>query len=155
LLFADWPKQYFLGCTSEWVHLAWASAGLFGVSMLSKEVYSSLCLFLSIFYSVFQRCSTRDEISFPVGQSNSKKRSKFSKNSKFQNFKNFITFFINFINFKFITFKNRHKLEYTSRDVYSLNARHAYSEVELRKCCLGQSAKSKISYHLLIVFIKW
>jgi hypothetical protein len=24
-----------------------------------------------------------------------------------------------------------------------------YSEVELRKCCLGQSAKSKIPYHLI------
>jgi hypothetical protein len=33
----------------------------------SREVYSGLCLFLSIVYSVFQRCPTRDEISFPVG----------------------------------------------------------------------------------------
>jgi hypothetical protein len=31
---------------------------------------------------VFQRCPTRDEISFPVGQSNYKKKSKFSKISK-------------------------------------------------------------------------
>ena len=44
----------------------------------SREVYSGLCLFLSIVYSVFQRCPTRDEISFPVSQSNCKKRSKFS-----------------------------------------------------------------------------
>jgi hypothetical protein len=36
----------------------------------SREVYSGMCLFLSIVYSVFQRCPTRDEISFPVGQSN-------------------------------------------------------------------------------------
>ena len=35
----------------------------------SRDVYSGLCLFLSIVYSVFQRCPTRDEISFPVGQS--------------------------------------------------------------------------------------
>ena len=27
MLFADWLKQYFLGCTSKWVHLAWASGG--------------------------------------------------------------------------------------------------------------------------------
>ena len=39
----------------------------------SREVYSGLCLYLSIVYSVFQRCPTRDEISFPVGQSNCKK----------------------------------------------------------------------------------
>jgi hypothetical protein len=31
--------------------------------------------------------------------------------------------------------------------VYSLHARYTHSEVELRKCCLGQSAKSKIPYH--------
>jgi hypothetical protein len=61
-----------------------------------REVYSGLCLFLSIVYSVFQRCSTRDEISFPVGQSNWKKRSKIFKNfeilqnlQKFQKFTNF------------------------------------------------------------------
>jgi hypothetical protein len=45
------------------------------------------CL-LSIVYSVFQRCPTRDEISFPVGQSNCKKRSKIFKFQTF--FKNFI-----------------------------------------------------------------
>ena len=28
--------------------------------------------------------------------------------------------------------------------------RYTHSEVELRKCCLGQSAKSKIPYHLII-----
>ena len=42
----------------------------------SREVYSGLCLFLSIVYSVFQRCPTRDEISFPVGQRNCKKKTK-------------------------------------------------------------------------------
>jgi hypothetical protein len=36
----------------------------------SRDVYSGLCLFLSIVYSVFQSCPTRDEIPFPVGQSN-------------------------------------------------------------------------------------
>jgi hypothetical protein len=34
--------------------------------------------------------------------------------------------------------------------VYSLHTRYTHSEVELRKCCLGQSAKSKIPYHLII-----
>jgi hypothetical protein len=52
----------------------------------SREVYSGLCLFLSIVYSVFQRCPTRDEISFPVGQSNWKKKTKFSKISKYIDF---------------------------------------------------------------------
>jgi hypothetical protein len=65
----------------QWVYLACSE-------YTSREVYSSLCLFLSIVYSVFQRCPTRDEISFPVGQSNCKKRSKFSKFQTF--FKNFI-----------------------------------------------------------------
>jgi hypothetical protein len=32
----------------------------------SREVYSGLCLYLSIVYSLFQRCPTRDEISFPA-----------------------------------------------------------------------------------------
>jgi len=41
------------------------------------------------------------------------------------------------------------KPEYTSREVYSLHARYTHSEVELRKCCLGQSEKSKIPYHLI------
>ena len=90
----------------QWVHLVW---GIFGL--------------VSIFvYSVFQRCPTRDEISFPVGQSNCQKGQNFTKlkkiysklsnsnfskfkiSKKIQNFKNFIIFFINFINFK--TFKN-------------------------------------------------
>ena len=44
-----------------------------------SEYTSRLCLFFSIVYSVFQRCPTRDEILFLVGQSNCKKRSKFSK----------------------------------------------------------------------------
>jgi hypothetical protein len=48
----------------------------------SYEVYSGLCLFLSIVYSVFQRCLTRDEISFPVEQSNFKKGQNFHKISK-------------------------------------------------------------------------
>jgi hypothetical protein len=86
-----------------------------------------LCLFLSIVYSVFQRCPTRDEISFPVGQSNCKKGqniqkfykisykiSKFSK--KIQNYK--IIFFCfkvqNFENFikilKFQNFQRFHKI---------------------------------------------
>ena len=52
--------------------------------------------------------------------------------------------------------KNRHKPEYTSREVYSLHARYTHSEVELRKCCLGQSAKRKIPYHLIInVIVKF
>ena len=79
MLFADWPKQHFLNSSSEWEHLSCSE-------YTSREVYSGLCLFLSIVYSVFQQCPTRDEISFPVGQSNCKKRSKFSKISKFQNF---------------------------------------------------------------------
>ena len=33
------------------------------------------------------------------------------------------------------------------------DARCTHSEIELRKCCLGQSAKSKIPYHLITVFI--
>jgi hypothetical protein len=45
----------------------------------SREANSGLCLFLSIVYSVFQRCPTRDEISFPVGQSNCKKGQHFQK----------------------------------------------------------------------------
>jgi hypothetical protein len=45
----------------------------------SREVYSGLCLYLSIVYSLFQRCPTRDEISFPVGQSNCKKGQNFQK----------------------------------------------------------------------------
>jgi hypothetical protein len=53
---ADWPKQHFLNSTSEWVYLACSE-------YTSREVYSGLCLFLSIVYSVFQRCPTRDEIS--------------------------------------------------------------------------------------------
>ena len=77
LHFADWPKQQFLNSTSEWVHLACSE-------YTSHEVYSGLCLFLSIVYSVFQRCPTRDEISFPVVQSNCKKGQNFQK---FQNFK--------------------------------------------------------------------
>ena len=36
----------------------------------------------SIVYSVFQRCPTRDKISFPVGQSNCKKKVKIFKNFK-------------------------------------------------------------------------
>ena len=67
-------KQHLLNSTSEYT---------------SREVYSGLCLFLSIVYLVFQRCPTKDEISFPVDQSNCKKRSKFSKISKFQNFTKF------------------------------------------------------------------
>ena len=50
----------------------------------SRGVYSVLCLFWSIVHSVFQRCPSRDEISFPVGQSNCKKCQNFQK---FQNFK--------------------------------------------------------------------
>jgi hypothetical protein len=53
----------------------------------SCEVYSGLCLFLSIVYSVFQRCPTRDEISFPVGQSNCK------NGQNFQEFQNFTKFY--------------------------------------------------------------
>ena len=53
----------------------------------SREVYSGLCLFLSIVYSVFQRCPTRDEISFPVGQSNCKKIQNFKILQFFQNFR--------------------------------------------------------------------
>ena len=63
----------------QWVYLACSE-------YTSREVYSGLCLFLSIFYSVFQRCPTRDEISFLVGQSNGKKGQNFQK---FQNFKIF------------------------------------------------------------------
>ena len=63
----------------------------------SREVYSGLCLFLSIVYSVFQRCPTRDEISFPVGQSNCKKGQNFQK---FQNFTKFQKFHIEFQNFQ-------------------------------------------------------
>ena len=37
--------------------------------------------------------------------------------------------------------------------MYSLHARYTHSEVELRKCCLGQSAKSKIPYHLINIYI--
>ena len=33
------------------------------------------------------------------------------------------------------------------------HARCTHSEVELRKCCLGQSEKSKIPYHLITNFI--
>jgi hypothetical protein len=64
------------------------------------------------------------------------------------------------------TDKNRNKPEYTSHEVYSLHARYTHctrgiltareeyslharythSEVELRKCCLGQSAKSIIIF---------
>jgi hypothetical protein len=32
------------------------------------------------------------------------------------------------------------------------HARSTHSEVELRKCCLGQSEKSKIPYHLVTIF---
>ena len=71
----------------------------------SREVYSGLCLFLSIVYSVFQRCPTRDEISFPIGQSNGKKRSKFSKISKFQNFPK-INFFLE-ISYKISKFSKK------------------------------------------------
>ena len=41
----------------------------------------------------------------------------------------------------------------TARGVYSLHTRYTHSEVELRKCWLGQSAKSKIPYHLIILYI--
>ena len=34
--------------------------------------------------------------------------------------------------------------------MYSLHARCTHSEVELRKCCLGQSEKSEIPYYLII-----
>ena len=34
------------------------------------------------------------------------------------------------------------------------HARCTHSKVELRKCCLGQSAKSKIPYHLIKLYIK-
>ena len=37
--------------------------------------------------------------------------------------------------------------------MYSLHARYTHSEVELRKCCLGQSEKSKIPYHLINIYI--
>jgi hypothetical protein len=61
------------------------------------------------------------------------KESKFSKISKFQNFT---------------------KLQKSSNIPHAgcthLHARYTHSEVELRKCCLGQSAKSKIPYHLII-----
>ena len=54
---------------------------------------------------------------------------------------------------KFLKFENVHlfciltgwsvgKPEYTSCEVYSLHTRCTHSEVELRKCCLGQSEKS-------------
>ena len=63
----------------QWVYLACSE-------YTSREVYSGLCLFLSIVYSVLQRFPTRDEISIPVGQSNCKERSKFLKIWKFENF---------------------------------------------------------------------
>ena len=70
----------------QWAYLACSE-------YTSREVYSDLCLFLSIVYSVFQRCPTRDEISFPVGQSNCKKKSiffllKFKIFKKFHQFQN-------------------------------------------------------------------
>ena len=37
----------------------------------------------------------------------------------------------------------------TAREVYSLHAKCTHSEVELRKCCLGQSEKSEIPYYLI------
>jgi hypothetical protein len=33
------------------------------------------------------------------------------------------------------------------------HTRCTHSEVELRKCCLGQSEKSKIPYHLINIYI--
>ena len=64
----------------------------------SREVYSGLCLFLSIVYSVFQRCPTRDQRRDFISSRPIKlqKRWKFSKIS--QNFKTFQNFHIQFQN---------------------------------------------------------
>jgi hypothetical protein len=43
------------------------------------------------------------------------------------------------------------KPEYTPRELYSLHARCTHSEVELRKCCLGQSEKKEIPYYLITI----
>jgi hypothetical protein len=80
----------------------------------SREVYSGLCLFLTIVYSVFQRCPTRDEISFPVGQYIQQNRLQlfyhFSRLFKYQNVEIWWKFwnlmkFLKILKFiKFITF---------------------------------------------------
>ena len=87
------------------------------VSTTSREVYSGLFLFLSIVYSVFQSCPTRDEISFPIGKSNCKKVQNF-KISKFKLKKKKIKMFIKCQNLQncykiskiFIIFQNFHHI---------------------------------------------
>jgi hypothetical protein len=69
----------------------------------SREVYSGLCLFLSIVYSVFQRCPTRDQRRDFISSRPIKlqKRWKFSKISKFHKIsKHFKIFIYNFKMFK-------------------------------------------------------
>ena len=58
------------------------------------EVYSGLCLFLSIVYSMFQRCPDRRDFisSRPIKLK--------KKDSKFQNFTKFQKFHIKFQNFQ-------------------------------------------------------
>ena len=76
---------------------------------------------------------------------------------KFWNFIKFLHFFeINemFWNFEFGNFTFFCILTLVGRWA-SPNIPHArctHSEVELRKCCLGQSEKCKIPYHLITIF---
>ena len=72
----------------------------------SREVYSGLCLFLSIVYSVFQRCPTRDQRRDFISSRPIKlqKRWKFSKISK--HFKIFI------YNFKMFKKFQNYKINY-------------------------------------------
>ena len=77
----------------------------------SRAVYSSLCLFLSIVYSVFQRCPTRHEIYISSRPIKLQKKVKIFKNFEitkfykiFKNFKNSYTISKLSKNFKIIKF---------------------------------------------------
>ena len=88
IIFSTLPQSEYTSCAVSIPRMQWVYPAC--SEYTSREVYSGLCLLLSIVYSVFQRCPSRDEIAFPVGQSNCKKGqnfqqiSKFSKNSKFK-----------------------------------------------------------------------
>jgi hypothetical protein len=76
----------------------------------------------------------------------------FLKILKFYEIKNKITIWLADWKWNLVSGWPVGKPVYTSREVYSLYARCTHSEVELRKCCLGQSEKSEIPSYLINSF---
>jgi hypothetical protein len=96
----------------------------------------------------------------------------FKNFKKVQNFQNFKNFKKNYLFYNFEIFENfemlwmsRTQFDWSTQlDFLALvgrwespnipHARCTHSEVELRKCCLGHSEKSKIPYHLIKFIVK-